>query len=168
MSVHDVSLRSMVPEDWPGVRRVYQEGIETGHATFEQIAPEWGPWNASKRPDCRIVAVLDGEVVGFAALSPTSTRPVYEGVCEVMVYVSVAARRGGVGRRLLERLVVESEEAGIWTLQAGIFPENEASLRLHRGSGFRQIGTRERIGRFADGRWRDVVILERRSSTVGS
>lgn len=157
----------MRPADWPEVRRIYAEGISTGHATFEAEPPAWDAWDAGHRPDCRLV-VRDGDsLLGWAALAPVSGRCVYGGVAEVSVYVAQAARGRGVGRRLLGALIEESERQGIWTLQAGIFPENESSLRLHRAVGFRDVGRRERLGRLG-GDWRDVMLLERRSAEVGS
>ena len=157
----------MLDRDWEGVRAVYLEGIATGNATFETSAPEWERWDMGHRRDCRLVAGDDAGVIGFAALSPVSARPVYAGVAEVSVYVAERVRGQGVGARLLEELVRASEAAGVWTLQAGIFPENAASLGLHARFGFRVVGTRERIGR-RDGRWRDVVLMERRSTSVGT
>jgi L-amino acid N-acyltransferase YncA len=147
--------------DWDSVRAIYIQGIATGNATFEQAAPEWETWDAAHLPFCRLGARADGEVLGWAALSPYSRRPVYAGVAEVSVYVAEAARGRGIGRALLSALVTESGQRGIWTLQAGIFPENVASIRLHERLGFRVVGTRERIG-CMDGRWRDVVLMERR------
>jgi phosphinothricin acetyltransferase len=158
--------RPLLSFDWPAVRGIYLEGVATGNATFETEAPEWERWDASHRADCRFVACDADAVVGFAALSPVSARKVYAGVAEVSVYVAERARRGGVGRSLLRELIGASEAAGIWTLQAGIFPENHASLRLHQSCGFRILGTRERVGRLA-GRWRDVALLERRSAVAG-
>ncbi len=160
------TIEAMQPGDWPVVEAIYREGIETGVATFETATPSYEQWDRAHRPDCRIVARLDGAIVGWAALSPVSPREVYRGVAEVGIYVAAAARGAGVGRRLLAALVRSSEAAGCWTLQAGIFPENAASLALHRGCGFRELGRRERIG-CRDGVWRDVVLLERRSSVVG-
>ncbi|MDX1495591.1 MAG: GNAT family N-acetyltransferase, partial [Longimicrobiales bacterium] len=159
--------RPLTPDDWPDVRRIYQEGIASGDATFETEAPTWEAWDGARRPDGRIVAENDDSVVGFAALSPVSKRPVYAGVAEVMVYVAASARGRGVGTRLLHALVEASEAAGVWTLTAGIFPENEASIRAHHRVGFRTVGRHHRIGRFHDGRWRDTVLLERRSEVVG-
>jgi phosphinothricin acetyltransferase len=164
----DVTLRPLVSSDWSEVRTIYAEGIASGDATFETEAPDWDAWHASRLPAGRIVAEQGGQVIGFAALSPTSKRAVYAGVVEVMVYVGVESRGCGVGGRLMTRLVEESEAAGIWTLQASIFPENEASIRAHLRAGFREVGRRERIGRFHDGRWRDTVVLERRSRVVGN
>ncbi len=162
----DLLIEPMVPEDWAEVSRIYREGIATGNATFETQAPLWERWDAAHRPKPRLVARGAGELLGWAALSPVSARAVYAGVAEVSVYVAASARGGGVGRALLEELVRLSEQDGIWTLQAGIFPENEASIALHRRSGFRIVGVRKRLGLLA-GVWRDVVLLERRSDTVG-
>ena len=150
-----MKIRALRPADWPAVRRIYEEGIASGDATFETEAPEWEAWDAARLVDCRLVAEEDGAVVGFAALSPVSSRPVYRGVAEIMVYVAAAARGQGVGTELLRHLVQASEEAGLWTLSAGIFPENEASIRAHERVGFRRVGQRERIGRSNDGRRRD-------------
>lgn len=144
------------------MRRIYAEGIATGNATFEPAAPSWAEWDTSKLAVPRLAAELDHAVVGWAALSPTSKRHVYRGVAEVSIYVAAAARGQGVGRALLAALVEESEEAGIWTLQAGIFPENTASIHLHKQCGFRIVGRRERIGQM-QGVWRDVLLMERRS-----
>jgi L-amino acid N-acyltransferase YncA len=160
--------RALTAADWPYVRGIYLEGIESGDATFETEAPTWEAWDEARLPACRIVAEDDGRVVGFAALSPVSRRPVYAGVAEVMVYVEAKARGRGIGTGLMRALVAASEEAGIWTLTAGIFPENDASIRAHERVGFRRVGRHERIGRFHDGRWRDTVLLERRSDVVGT
>lgn len=154
------------PEHWSAVRSIYEEGIATGHATFETVAPEWDTWDAGHLASPRLVALLEGEVAGWAALTPVSGRCVYRGVAEVSVYVASWARGRGVGRLLLSALVDASEESGLWTLTAGIFPENEASVRLHRALGFREVGCRERIGKL-DGVWRDTLLMERRSSRVG-
>jgi L-amino acid N-acyltransferase YncA len=159
-------LEPMRPADWESVRAIYREGIATGNATFEQSAPEWKQWDEGHLRACRLVARSGGEVLGWAALSPVSRRCVYRGVAEVSVYVSGQARRKGVGMALLSALIESSEREGIWTLQAGIFPENTASVELHRRAGFRVVGTRERVGSM-DGRWRDVVLMERRSAVVG-
>lgn len=162
-----VEIRSMSAGDWPEVARIYREGIETGHATFETEVPSWDGWNDAHLDAPRPVALLDGSVGGWAALSPVSGRCVYAGVAEVSVYVDAGSRGRGVGTRLLEALVEGSEEEGIWTLQAGIFPENEASIALHERCGFRVVGIRERLGKLNDS-WRDVVLMERRSPEVGS
>lgn len=162
----EVEVRDMTENDWPAVRDAYADGIATGEATFETRVPEWAEWDAGHLAACRLVAGIDGLVVGWAALSPVSSRCVYGGVAEVSVYVAAAARSRGAGRRLLSRLVERSEAAGFWTLQAGIFPENVASVRLHEAYGFRVVGRREKIGRMGD-RWRDVLLLERRSTVTG-
>jgi phosphinothricin acetyltransferase len=149
-------------EDWDAVARILAEGIATGQATFETEVPAWEAWDRSHLPAHRLVAAEDGRVLGWAALAPVSPRPVYAGVAEVSVYVAADARGRGVGAALLDALVRSSEHVGIWTLQAGIFPENDASLRLHRSAGFRVVGRRERLGRL-HGTWRDVLLVERRS-----
>jgi L-amino acid N-acyltransferase YncA len=156
----------MQPEDWPSVRAIYLEGIATGNATFEQTAPEWEKWDGGHLPEPRIVARSDGNVMGWAALSSVSSRCVYAGVAEVSIYVAERARGRGIGRQLMSRLIADSEAEGIWTLQAGIFPENVASIALHERAGFRIVGQRERLGQM-NGRWRDVVLLERRSAVAG-
>jgi L-amino acid N-acyltransferase YncA len=156
-------IRELEAKDWPAVRTIFEEGIATGQATFETEAPSWEDWDGAHSGG--LVAEEGGEVVGWAALSPYSSRPAYAGVAEESVYVARQARGRGVGRALLEALVERSEQAGIWTLQAGIFPENRASVTLHLGCGFRAVGLRERIGRL-NGEWRDVLLLERRSEVV--
>lgn len=161
-----LTIRPLTEADWPAVRKIYRDGIATGHATFETDVPPWEAWDRGHLASPRLVAELEGQVVGWAALSPTSPRPVYRGVAEVSIYLAEERRGQGIGRTLLGRLVDESEASGIWTLQAGIFPENVASVRLHRALGFQDVGVRERVGRL-DGRWRDVLLLERRSERVG-
>jgi len=161
-----MNVRDLRPDDWPAVRAIYEDGILGGDATFETEAPSWEEWDAA-HPELRLVAERDAELVGFAVLSPASSRPCYRGVGEVSVYVAADARGSGVGRALLELLVGRSEDVGYWTLTAGVFPENEASLRLHRSCGFREVGVRERLGR-SGGVWRDVLLLERRSTLVGT
>jgi L-amino acid N-acyltransferase YncA len=161
-----VVIEKVLPGHWERVRAIYVEGIATGHATFETDAPEWDGWDAAHLRCCRLVALEGASVVGFAALSPVSSRKVYEGVAEVSVYVCAGFRGRGVGRALLEALISESESNGVWTLQAGIFPENASSVALHISCGFREVGRRERIGKLK-GRWRDTVLLERRSLVVG-
>jgi L-amino acid N-acyltransferase YncA len=155
----------MSADDWPAVRSIYLEGIATKNATFENAAPEWERWDEGHLRVCRLVARAASEIVGWAALSPVSRRPVYAGVADLSIYVSGRARSKGVGTALLSRLVEDSEREGIWTLQAGIFPENTASIKLHQRAGFRIVGIREKLGSM-DGRWRDVVLLERRSDMV--
>ncbi len=152
--------------DWPAVRAIYEDGIRSGDATFETETPSWERWDAA-HPELRLVAEREGSVVGWAALSPVSARRCYRGVGEVSVYVAEDARGAGLGRALLDELVERSERAGYWTLSAGVFPENEASLRLHKACGFREVGVRERLGELG-GVWRDVVLLERRSTLVGT
>jgi len=148
------------------VKAIYEEGLATGNASFQTGAPSWAEWDNAHLAHSRMVA-LDGDtVIGWAALTPVSGRCVYAGVAEVSVYIASGSRGQGVGKALLRALISESEANGIWTLQAGIFPENTASICLHEGAGFRQIGRRERIGRMGD-RWRDTVLLERRSQVVG-
>lgn len=162
-----ITLRPLLPGDWPAVSAIYIEGIATRNATFENDAPPWEEWDSAHLRDGRLVASRAGTVVGWAALSPVSGRCVYSGVAEDSVYVSAAARGMGVGRKLLEALVEESEAKGFWTIQAGIFPENAASLALHTACGFRLVGRRERLGAM-DGRWRDVILMERRSHATGA
>jgi L-amino acid N-acyltransferase YncA len=160
------TIEALRPEDWSAVRAIYLEGIATGNATFETAAPEWADWDAKHRSDCRLVARVDSEVIGWTALSPVSSRCVYAGVTEESIYIAVSARGRGVGKALLSAVVDESEKAGIWTIQTGIFPENVASIALHKACGFREVGYRERIGQM-NGVWRNVVFLERRSAVVG-
>ncbi len=162
-----ISIVPLGDHHWDAVRSIYLQGIATGNATFQQTAPDWKEWDAAHLQTCRMVARSEQEIVGWAALSPVSSRPVYRGVAEVSIYVAEAARGRGVGASLMARLIVESEAAGIWTLQAGIFPENAASIKLHTNAGFRIVGTRSRLG-CMNGRWRDVVLLERRSLTAGA
>lgn len=152
--------------DWPAVRAIYEEGIATGQATFETAAPEWPAWDAARLAVGRLVARRGQRVIGWAALSPVSSRAVYAGVAEVSIYVAAAARGQGVGKTLLRALIEAAEDGGLWTLQAGIFPENAASLALHQSCGFRVVGRRERVARL-HGVWRDALFLERRSSRVG-
>jgi L-amino acid N-acyltransferase YncA len=157
-----IKLEPMRGEDWPEVKAIYEEGIATGQATFETEAPTWETWNENHLAKCRLVARNQGEVVGWAALSPVSGRCVYAGVAEVSVYVAAKARGRGIGKALLGQLIKESEGAGIWTLEAGIFPENGASISVHKACGFREVGRRQRLGQLA-GAWRDVLLMERRS-----
>lgn len=161
-----LQMESLHKEHWPRVRAIYLEGIATGQATFMTSAPDWEEWDEGHLSHSRLVALLEGEVVGWAALSPVSKRPHYRGVAEVSVYVGEGARGQGVGSALLAELIRQSEAAGIWTLQSSIFPENVASVRLHEAHGFRLMGRRERIAQH-HGVWRDTVILERRSKTIG-
>lgn len=162
----DYPILPMQPENWPAVREIYREGIATGNATFESELPDWEKWDNNHRQDCRLIARKEEQVLGWAALSPVSGRRVYSGVAEVSVYVAAAARGTGVGKSLLQALIAESELHGIWTLQAGIFRENAASVALHKSCGFREVGVRHRIGKLGE-TWRDVLLLERRSATIG-
>ncbi len=161
------AIEPMTSADWSAVRAIYAEGIATGNATFETAAPAWATWDAAHLKSCRFVARNYGEVVGWAALSAVSGRCVYAGVAEVSIYVATKARGQKIGSQLLDALVVASEREGIWTLQAGIFPENVASLKLHEQLAFRTVGVRERLGCLR-GQWRDVVLTERRSTVVGN
>jgi phosphinothricin acetyltransferase len=163
----DVSIRQLEATDWQGVRAIYLQGIATGQATFETTAPTWEAWTVAHLEFARVVALSDGELCGWAALSPVSKRAAYAGVAEVSVYVAEEFRKRGIGLKLLQRLIAESEQHGIWTLQASVFPENAATVALHKRGGFREVGRRERIGRL-NGVWRDTMLLERRSEVVGS
>jgi L-amino acid N-acyltransferase YncA len=165
LSLKRIRVRKLVPSDWPAVARIYAEGIATRNATFETGLPSWAQWDRGHLPEHRLVAVDNAAVVGWIALAPVSGRCCYAGVAEVSAYVAEAARGRRIGTALLERLVASSERAGIWTLETGVFPENEASLALLKRSGFREVGVRERIGKL-DGVWRDVVFLERRSEVI--
>ena len=158
-----MTVEPMTSADWPAVAAIYAEGIATRVATFETEVPEWDAFVAKTLPGHALVARLDGEVRGWATLSPVSARPVYAGVAENSVYVAAERRGQGVGRALLDALVAGADEAGIWTIQTAIFPENTASLALHERCGFRVVGRRERIGRL-DGVWRDTLFLERRAT----
>lgn len=160
-------IEGMVTNDWEAVRVIYEEGIATGNATVDTHAPAWEHWNSVHRTDCRLVARDGAGVIGWAALSRVSEREAYAGVAEVSVYVADGSRGNGVGKLLLESLVSTSEVAGVWTLQASIFVENVASTALHTSCGFRTVGTRERIG-CLNGRWRDTVLMERRSDVAGA
>jgi L-amino acid N-acyltransferase YncA len=160
-----MTVRDLRPGDWSEVARIYAQGIATGNATFETAVPSWEDWDDSHLREHRRVAEEDGQVVGWIALGPVSSRPCYAGVAEISVYVAGSARGRGVGSELLAALVDSAEREGIWTLQTSVFPENEASLALLRRFGFRVVGTRERIGRL-HGVWRDTVLVERRSEVV--
>ena len=162
----EVEIEEMAETDWPAVEAIYREGIETGDATFETQVPSCERFDARHLRDGRLVAKSGDTIVGWIALSPISGRCVYRGVAEVSIYIKASARGQGVGKALLTAAIERSERAGLWTLQAGIFPENMSSLALHRHCGFRMVGYRERIGRM-NGFWRDVVLMERRSHVVG-
>ncbi len=167
----DIIIRPLCNEDGAAVLAIYDQGIATGHATFQASVPSWEDWCRGHLDEPRLVAEEEGWILGWAALSPVSGRCVYGGVAEVSLYVAAEARGRGIGARLMAALVAAAEAAGIWTLQAGIFPENVASLELHKRHGFRVVGTRERLGRMTHGplagSWRDVVLMERRSAVVG-
>jgi phosphinothricin acetyltransferase len=162
-------IRSMIPGDWAEVHRIYAEGIATGDATFEPEAPSWQHFDETKRRELRLVAEVDGVVAGWAAVSPVSSRPVYSGVVEHSVYVDSARTGRGIGRALVDELIRLAPEAGVWTIQSSIFPENITSLRLHAAAGFRTVGRRERIARMTygehAGRWRDTILIEWRASS---
>jgi phosphinothricin acetyltransferase len=163
-----VTIRAMTADDWPDVRRIYAEGIATGDATLEREAPDWTHFDHSHPTECRLVAREgSGAIVGWTALGGYSSRKVYAGVAWESVYVAAAARGRGVGRALLEALIPASEAAGYWTLFAGVMAENAPSLALHERVGFRRVGVQQRMGQDARGRWRDVVLLERRSPIIG-
>jgi L-amino acid N-acyltransferase YncA len=161
-----IIIDKMLSEDWEQVRQIYLEGISTGNATFQKDAPSWEEWNNGHILECRMVARSGEKVLGWAALSPTSSRCVYAGVAEVSIYVSLNNNGKGIGSKLLQSLIEASEQNGFWTLKSGIFPKNSGSIKLHKKLGFREVGRQERIGKM-DGVWRDVILLERRSNVVG-
>jgi L-amino acid N-acyltransferase YncA len=160
-------IRTLLPEHWPSVKAIYEQGIATGQATFQTESPDWEQWNTAHLPHSRLVALLDGTVIGWAALTPVSGRCVYAGVAEVSVYIAPGHRGQKVGQTLLQALIDSSEQHKLWTLQSGIFPENEPSVHIHEKCGFRLVGYREKIGQ-QNGVWRNTVILERRSTVVGA
>jgi L-amino acid N-acyltransferase YncA len=161
-----LEIRPLVPDDWPAVEAIWADGIVTRSATFETETPSWVTFDGTRHPGHRLVAAVDGEIVGWAALAPVSRRPCYLGVAEDSVYVASTARGQGVGRALMAALVAGADAGGIWTIQTSVFPENVASLALHERVGFRIVGRRERIAQL-DGVWRDTLFLERRSPAVG-
>lgn len=159
-------IRSLHNNDAAVVLEIYRQGLDTGEASFETEPPDWATWQAKYHPFCRLAWEQDGEVQGWAALAPVSARDCYRGVAEVSIYIATARLGRGIGSKLMAALVEESENQGLWSLYSSIFPENQATLRLHLRQGFRKIGIRERIAQ-RDGRWRDTLILERRSEKVG-
>lgn len=161
-----MEIAAIVKEHYTSISRIYKEGIETGHATFETTVPEWEDWDKSKLKHSRLAAIVDDTVVGWAALSPVSNRCVYGGVAEVSIYISNMHKGKGIGTVLISKLIDDSEANGIWTLQSGMFPENEATVALHQRFGFRLVGYREKIGKLGN-TWRDTIIMERRSKTIG-
>ena len=163
----NIIIEPMTVEDWPAVKAIYQQGIDTGSATFEVSVPKWRTWDKGHLDICRLVAREDGTITGWAALSRVSIRDAYAGVCEVSIYIASEARGSGVGTMLLNALIHESELNRIWTLEAKIFSENTTSLKLHTACGFRKVGIRERIGQMS-GVWRNTVLMERRSKAVGT
>jgi L-amino acid N-acyltransferase YncA len=171
VTAHDVTIETMLAGDWPAVSRIYQAGIDGGDATFETAPPSWQDFDTARLPAPRFVARIAGAVVGWVAVAPVSPRQVYAGVVEHSVFVDPAYQGRGIGNRLLATLVQATEAAGIWTIQAHVFPENLGSLRLHERHGFRQVGVRRRLGQVRAGsevgRWRDVVLIERRSQSTG-
>jgi L-amino acid N-acyltransferase YncA len=161
-----MTIEPLTSAHWPEVKLIYEQGIATGHATFQTAAPDWEEWDKSHLSSPRILMMEGKQVLGWAALTAVSGRCVYAGVGEVSVYVASQAQGKGIGKKLLAQLITQSEQAGFWTLQAGIFPENKASLHIHTQLGFRILGVREKIGKM-NGVWRDTVFLERRSKIAG-
>ncbi len=159
-------IQKMENDDWSSVKSIFNEGIATGNATFITECPSWEEWDRNHLKNCRLVVKSNNKVIGWAALSPFSGVCAYTGVAEVSIYLTSSARGKGIGKSLLKSVIKESEKNGIWTLQAKIFPENIASISLHKACGFKEVGIRERIGQL-NGKWRDVVLMERRSSIVG-
>jgi phosphinothricin acetyltransferase len=159
-------IRSMVRADFPSIKSIYQQGIDTGHATFQVEANDWDEWDISTMSVCRLVSVIENNVVAWAALSAISSRCVYVGRAEVSIYVDEQHRGTGIGSSLLKGLIKSSEEEGIWSLEASIFPENKASLSIHKKNGFIVVGLREKLGKM-NNHWRDLILMERRSLIVG-
>jgi phosphinothricin acetyltransferase len=160
-----MEISPLLPNHWPAVKTIYEQGIATGHATFQTSAPEWIEWDGAHLKHSRLVALENGQVIGWAALTPVSGRCVYAGVAEISVYIAPDHRGKKIGETLLKALITDSEQHGLWTLQAGVFPENTASIKIHENCGFRQVGFREKIGQM-NGIWRDTLLLERRSKTI--
>lgn len=163
----ELLIREMSPDDWKEVRRIYQQGIESGSATFETQTPTWEEWDKSHLPECRLTALNEGKILGWAALSRVSQRKAYCGAASVSIYVAEEARGKGFGKTLLNQLILESEKLGLWTLESIVFAENQASLQLHAACGFRIVGRRERIAQRC-GVWHDTILLERRSKINGN
>ena len=161
-----MQIIDLLPDHWESVKKIYEDGIATGNATFQTSAPTWEEWNQAHIPIPRLIAIANDEILGWAALTSVSGRCVYAGVAEVSIYIGSLARGKGIGKQLLNQLIEESEKQNIWTLQSGIFPENKASISLHLSAGFRIIGNREKIG-MMDGKWRDLILLEKRSHSIG-
>ncbi len=159
-------LREMTEQDAPHVLAIYKMGLETRNATFETEVPSWSDWDAKHHAHSRFVFVEDEKILGWIALAPTSARKVYAGVAEVSVYIDTTVLGRGIGSKLMAQVILSSEEQGIWTLYSSVFPENEATLRLHKKFGFRVIGKQEKIAKLDD-QWRDTILLERRSKTAG-
>lgn len=159
-------IRKITEADYPAIKRIFEEGIRTGNATFQRTAPEWEDWDASKLPYCRLAAVINSEIAGWTALTSTSKREVYKGINEESIYIAQKYTGKGIGKLLMNSLIEESEKHGVWTLTASIFPENTLSIKLHLSCGFREIGYMEKAG-CMDGIWRDTVLFERRSKKVG-
>lgn len=162
----NISIRKMTEGDWPAVVKIYQEGINTGISTFQTCCPSYEEWNASHLKACRLIAFEGNNILGWSALSPVSSRCVYKGVAEISIYIAETARSKGVGTSLLNAIIKESENEGIWTLQSGIIQNNTASLKLHKKCGFREVGYRERIAKDRLGNWRNTVLMECRSDTI--
>ena len=162
----EIAIREMQKEDWESIAAIFKEGIELKTATFNSEVPSYEIWNESHKTDCRLVAESEQQVIGWVALSPFSSRPVYSGVAEVSIYIMQGFRGRQVGEKLLRALIEESEKSGYWTLQSGIFEINHASLALHEKVGFRMVGYRERIGKDSNGQWQNTIIMERRSTVV--
>jgi phosphinothricin acetyltransferase len=157
----------MVEDDWSAVAEIYRQGIATGKATFQCEIPAYSDWNAGHNSECRFIVCEGDKILGWAALSKVSSRPVYSGVAEVSIYIAESVRGKGVGKQLMNHIIRESEKAGFWLLQSGIMEDNEASIRLHKCCGFRKVGYRENIGRDVNGKWRSTILMERRSKIAG-
>ncbi len=163
--IDNVVIREITEADYPAVKRIFEEGIASGNSTFQKTAPVWNEWNESKLPYCRLAAVVDKEIAGWTALTPTSKREVYKGVNEESIYIAEKYAGKGIGKLLLNTLIEESEKQGVWTLYAAIFPENKISIKLHISCGFREIGFMEKAG-CMNGVWRDTILFERRSKKI--